>query len=64
MENDERIAELEREVQRLDRTIVGLQQNLIRAANYKNDNPRTLIEGIQVLLRKAGEYTDNRKRRR
>jgi len=64
MEKDLRIAELEAEVQRLNRTICGIQNALIRAARYENEDPDTKLAGIQVLLKKAGEYEDNRNRKR
>lgn len=52
----ELIRNLETKVASQDRTIVGLQNELIRAGRYRNEDPQKQIEGIQILLTKAGEY--------
>lgn len=60
----ERLDRLERENQRLDRTIVGLQNELVKAGKYEHEDPAIRLDGIQVLLKRAGEYADKRKRGR
>lgn len=57
-----KIEELERKVAQQDRTIVGLQNELIRAGRFSHDDPDKKIEGIQVLLTKAGEYKGRERR--
>jgi hypothetical protein len=55
---------LDAEVRRLNRTVVGLQNELIRAGKYQHDNSDTKVEGIQVLLQRAGEYQGREQKRR
>ena len=59
-----RLIELEEKVRQQDRTIVGLQNELIRAGKYKHDNTDTRIDGIQILLQRAGEYKGREQRKR
>lgn len=60
----ERIAALERKSQQQDRTIVGLQNELIRAGKYDHEDPDKLVAGIQILLQRAGEYQGRQRGRR
>lgn len=59
-----RLESAEREIQSLNRTIVGMQNELIRAGKYEHEDPEIRLNGIQILLRRAGEYADKRKRGR
>jgi uncharacterized coiled-coil protein SlyX len=61
---EERVADLEARVRQQDRTLVGVQNELRRAARYKHEDLPTLIAGIQVLLEKAAEYQGREQRRR
>ena len=66
-ENDileRRLAHLESKVRQQDRTIVGLQNELIKAGKYSNDDPDVLLAGIQILLQRAGEYKGRDRKRR
>lgn len=56
MIDDQRIVDLERAVRELNRTIVGIQNMLRSAANFKHDDPQKQIEGMQILIAKAAEY--------
>lgn len=62
--DENRIRELENEVRDLNRVITGQRHYLSVAAEYKNDDPAKLIEGIQAALRKAAEYEPRRRGRR
>ena len=59
-----RVEKAENTIQSQNRTIVGLQNELIRAGKYEHEDPKLRLDGIQVLLKRAGEYTDKRKRGR
>jgi uncharacterized coiled-coil protein SlyX len=61
---EKRLAELEAKVTQQARTIVGLQNELIRAGRYDHDDPIKKIQGIQILLTKAGEYKGRKQRQR
>ena len=50
------VLELQNEVRRLNSTVVGLQNELIRAGKYHNEDPEKKVAGIQVKLQHAGEY--------
>jgi hypothetical protein len=52
----EKVDSLERQVRQQDRTIIGLQNELIKAGKYNHNNLETRVDGIQVLLVRAGEY--------
>lgn len=53
---------LEADARQKDRTITGLQNELIKAGRYKNPDPQKQLEGVQILLTKAGEYKGRVKR--
>lgn len=59
-----RLTELEDRVTQQARTITGLQNELIRASRYSHDNLETRVDGIQVLLARAGEYQGRQIRRK
>lgn len=63
-EIEKRLDDLERKAREQDRTITGLQNELIKAGKYEHDNPVTRLEGVQVLLRRAGEYKGRKQRDR
>lgn len=64
MVDEQRMTELERAVRELNRTVVGMQNALRRAANFKHDDPQKQIEGMQILIEKAADYTPRTQGRR
>ena len=62
-ERDQRIDALEAELRQLNRTVTGLQQELIKAGKYTHDDPAKRLEGLQWLLRRAGEYVGRNQQR-
>jgi hypothetical protein len=54
--DDQRIVDLERAVRELNRTVVGMQNALRSAANFKHEDPQKQIEGMQILIARAAEY--------
>lgn len=56
------IQTLEGKVAQQDRTITGLQNELIRAGRFTHEDPQKQIEGVQVLLTRAGEYKGRKQR--
>lgn len=59
---EERFGELEARVAQQERTITGLQNELIRAGRFTHKESQKQIEGIQILLTKAGEYKGRKQR--
>lgn len=57
MVDEQRIQELESSLRELNRTLVGIQQALRSAARFKHQDPQKQIEGMQILIGKAAEYT-------
>jgi chromosome segregation ATPase len=58
------LLELERQKRiELERTVTGLQNDLIRAGKYENDDLEKRLMGVQTLLKRAGEYVGRRGRR-
>jgi hypothetical protein len=61
---EQRVADLESQLREKDRMITGMREALRRAANYKHDDLRTQVEGIQILLAKAADYQPRQQKRR
>lgn len=63
VEDQYRIQQLEREVREVNRALVGVQEVLRKAANFKHDDIEKRIDGIQFLLAKAAEYTPRQQKK-
>jgi hypothetical protein len=61
---DKSLSDLEDALREKDRMITGMREALRRAANYRHDDLRTQVEGIQILLGKAAEYEPRRPQKR
>lgn len=61
---EKRIADLEAKTRQQDRTIIGLQNELIKASRYTHDDLSTRLSGVQILLARAGEYKGRERGRR
>lgn len=55
---------LERRVAELEETVNKLQEELRKAANFKHEDPKTLLEGIQFLLGRAATVKPRQRNRR
>ncbi len=61
---EQRIHELETEVRTLNRCITGMRNMIKIAAEYKNEDLETRVNGIQEALKKAAEYEPRQQGRR
>jgi hypothetical protein len=59
----ERIQQLEQQVREMNRAVVGVQEILRKAANFKHDDLEKRLDGIQFLLAKAAEYAPRQQRK-
>lgn len=57
-----KFSELEAKIAQQDRTIIGLQNELIRAGRFTHEDSQKQLEGVQVLLTRAGEYKGRKPR--
>ncbi len=58
------VSALARRVNELEETVTKLQEELRKAANFKNDDPNKLVEGIQFLLGRAATVKARERGRR
>jgi hypothetical protein len=61
---EERVRALETELREVRSLVVRLQEELRKAANYEHEDTRTLVEGVQVFLKRAGEVRGRVQKRR
>jgi len=61
--DQETIDELRRQVRENNRALVGVQEVLRKAANFKHDDLEKRLDGIQFLLAKAAEYSPRPQRK-
>jgi len=61
---ESRLGALERLVAQQQNLITKLQQELIKAGKYENDDLETKLAGVQILLKRAGEVEGRQKGRK